>query len=103
MRGNTLICERIRPMGKNVIKAALLGAGTVGSGVYALSGMLADEMMQKTGGILEIKKVMVRDLNKNRERLGFGAFFLFRSIFFHLADANCFFNDFSFLRIFVFQ
>lgn len=54
-------------MGKNVIKAALLGAGTVGSGVYALSGMLADEMIQKTGGILEIKKVMVRDLNKNRD------------------------------------
>ena len=54
-------------MGKNVIKAALLGAGTVGSGVYALSGMLADEMMQKTGGTLEIKKVMVRDLSKDRD------------------------------------
>ncbi|MBQ6855915.1 MAG: homoserine dehydrogenase, partial [Lachnospiraceae bacterium] len=54
-------------MGMYVIKAALLGAGTVGSGVYALSGMLADEMIQKTGGILEIKKVMVRDLNKNRD------------------------------------
>ena len=54
-------------MGKNIIKAALLGAGTVGSGVYALSGMLADEMMQKTGGALEIKKIMVRDLNKRRD------------------------------------
>lgn len=54
-------------MGKNIIKAALLGAGTVGSGVYALSGMLADEMMQKTGGTLEIKKIMVRDLNKRRD------------------------------------
>lgn len=50
-----------------VIKAALLGAGTVGSGVYALSGMLADEMIHKTGGKLEIKKVMVRNMKKQRE------------------------------------
>ena len=54
-------------MEKNVIKAALLGAGTVGSGVYVLSGMLADEMQENTGGVLEIKKVMVRDLTKKRE------------------------------------
>ena len=54
-------------MEKNVIKAALLGAGTVGSGVYVLSGMLADEMHENTGGVLEIKKVMVRDLTKKRE------------------------------------
>ena len=54
-------------MGKNIIKAALLGAGTVGSGVYALSGMLSDEMHENTGGMLEIKKVMVRDLTKKRE------------------------------------
>ena len=52
---------------KHVIKAALLGAGTVGSGVYALSGMLEDEMIQKAGGSLEIKKVMVRDLTKKRD------------------------------------
>ena len=37
---------------KKVIKAALLGAGTVGSGVYALSEMLKEEMFQKTGDIL---------------------------------------------------
>lgn len=52
---------------ENVIKAALLGAGTVGSGVYALCGMLEDEMMQMTGGKMEIKKVMVRDLTKKRD------------------------------------
>ena len=52
---------------KHVIKAALLGAGTVGSGVYALSGMLEDEMIQKAGGKLEIKKVLVRDLAKKRD------------------------------------
>ena len=50
-----------------MIKAALLGAGTVGSGVFALSGMLADEMIQKTGGSLEIKKVLVRNLDKPRD------------------------------------
>lgn len=54
-------------MKTDTIKAALLGAGTVGSGVYALSGMLADEMVQKTGGSLEIKKVLVRDKNKKRD------------------------------------
>ena len=51
---------------KKVIKAALLGAGTVGSGVYALSEMLKDEMFQKTGANLEIKKVR----NTKKERPG---------------------------------
>ena len=49
---------------KKVIKAALLGAGTVGSGVDALSEMLKDEMVQKTGANLEIKKVLVRNTKK---------------------------------------
>ena len=51
---------------KKMIKAALLGAGTVGSGVYALSEMLKDEMFQKTGANLEIKKVLVRNTKKER-------------------------------------
>ena len=50
---------------RNVIKAALLGAGTVGSGVYALAEMLKDEMFQKTGASLEIKKVLVRNTKKD--------------------------------------
>ena len=59
--------EEIRTMGeRNVIKAALLGAGTVGSGVYALAEMLKDEMFQKTGASLEIKKVLVRNTKKDR-------------------------------------
>ena len=49
---------------RNVIKAALLGAGTVGSGVYALAEMLKDEMFQKTGASLEIKKVLVRSTDR---------------------------------------
>lgn len=54
-------------MEHKVVKAALLGAGTVGSGVFALSGLLKDEMVQKTGAALEIKKVLVRDKSKKRE------------------------------------
>ena len=37
-----------------------------GSGVYALSEMLKDEMFQKTGASLEIKKVLVRNVKKDR-------------------------------------
>ena len=54
-------------MDKNVIHAALLGAGTVGSGVYKLADMLSAEMVQKTGAGLVIKKVLVRNRDKVRE------------------------------------
>ena len=56
-------------MENETVKAALLGAGTVGSGVYALAGMLAGEMAQKTGGSLAIKKVLVRDTAKKRDKI----------------------------------
>ncbi|MCI8454366.1 MAG: homoserine dehydrogenase [Lachnospiraceae bacterium] len=52
---------------KTVVKAALLGAGTVGSGVYALAGLLKDEMIHKTGASLEIKKILVRNTKKERD------------------------------------
>ena len=52
---------------KRVIKAALLGAGVVGSGVYELAQILAEDIEYKTGAALEIKKVLVRNLNKKRE------------------------------------
>ena len=52
---------------KRVIRAALLGAGVVGSGVYELAGILAEDIEYKTGAALEIKKVLVRNLNKKRE------------------------------------
>lgn len=54
-------------MEQNVIHAALLGAGTVGSGVYKLADMLSAEMVQKTGAGLVIKKVLVRNPDKVRE------------------------------------
>ena len=52
---------------KRVIKAALLGAGVVGSGVYELAQILAEDIEYKTGAALEIKKVLIRNLNKKRE------------------------------------
>ena len=52
---------------RRVIKAALLGAGVVGSGVYELAQILAEDIEYKTGAALEIKKVLVRNLNKKRE------------------------------------
>lgn len=54
-------------MGKRIIKAAILGAGTVGSGVYKLAQSMSADMESKTGAGLEIKKVLVRDLAKPRE------------------------------------
>ena len=50
-----------------VIKAALLGAGVVGSGVYELAHILEADMEHKTGARLEINKVLVRNINKKRE------------------------------------
>lgn len=54
-------------MSRRVIKAAILGAGTVGSGVYKLAASMAEELENKTGAALEIKKVLVRSLGKPRE------------------------------------
>ena len=52
---------------QKVIRAALLGYGTVGSGVYALESRLKNEIVKKTGAALEIKKILVRSLGKKRE------------------------------------
>lgn len=51
---------------KRVIKAALLGAGTVGGGVYQLVKSMSADMASKTGAGLEIKKVLVRNTAKER-------------------------------------
>ncbi|MDO4475914.1 MAG: homoserine dehydrogenase [Lachnospiraceae bacterium] len=51
-------------MAKREIKAALLGLGTVGSGVYKLVHMQEPEMESKLGSTLQIKKVLVRNLEK---------------------------------------
>lgn len=48
------------------IKIGLLGAGTVGSGVIKVLGMNAEEIQQRTGVPLTLKKVLVRDKSKPR-------------------------------------
>lgn len=49
------------------IKVALLGAGTVGTGVYKLIHRRADVMEKTMGAELEIKKILVHNLAKKRE------------------------------------
>ena len=51
----------------NEIKAALLGAGTVGGGVYKLIEKRKSEMPSKVQAELTITKVLVKNLNKKRE------------------------------------
>ena len=52
---------------KKVIHAALLGAGTVGGGVYKLAKKMKKEIPHRIGCELDIKKVLVRDASKSRE------------------------------------
>ncbi len=49
------------------IYAAILGAGTVGTGVYKLCQSMKEDVVSKTGAELVIKKVLVRNLAKDRE------------------------------------
>ena len=49
------------------IKIALLGSGTVGTGVYKLIERQKEELPHKIGANLSVSKVLVRDKNKKRE------------------------------------
>ena len=51
-------------MEKKVIRAALLGFGTVGTGVYKVLEKQKEEMIPKLGSQLEISKILVRNLQK---------------------------------------
>ena len=51
----------------NKVKVALLGSGTVGTGVYKLINRQRKEMPYKVGADLVVEKVLVRDKNKKRE------------------------------------
>lgn len=55
---------------ERVIYAALLGLGTVGTGVYKVLKIQEDEMAQKIGAVVKIKKVMVRNVQKAADKLG---------------------------------
>lgn len=51
-------------MGQKVINAALLGFGTVGTGVYKVIKNQEAEMEQKVGSQVKISKILVRNLEK---------------------------------------
>lgn len=55
-------------MGKT-IKIGLLGSGTVGTGVVQVLKQNTDEISQKAGTLIEIKKILVRSLTKKRPAL----------------------------------
>ena len=50
-----------------IVKAALLGAGTVGSGVYELVKERQEDFPHICGTQIEIAKILVRDASKERE------------------------------------
>lgn len=54
--------NEIRP-----IKLAIMGAGTVGGGVYKLLQMRKDEMMQRVGTDIEISKILVKSISETRK------------------------------------
>ena len=51
-------------MENKVIKAAMLGLGTVGTGVYKVLKMQQEDMEDKIGARVELKKILVRNLKK---------------------------------------
>ncbi|NMB40949.1 MAG: homoserine dehydrogenase [Firmicutes bacterium] len=53
-------------MGKNMIRVGLLGMGTVGSGVFEILKMNEEQVRSRAGAGIEVKKVLVRDLEKER-------------------------------------
>ena len=52
---------------ERVVKAGLLGLGTVGSGVYKLVECQKGEMAMKAGAGLKIQKILVHNMNKKRK------------------------------------
>ena len=53
-------------MVKRTIKVGLLGLGTVGAGVYKLLKMNSEQISDRAGAQIEIKKILVRNLEKKR-------------------------------------
>ncbi|MDD7740482.1 MAG: homoserine dehydrogenase [Fusicatenibacter sp.] len=51
-------------MEERIIKAALMGLGTVGTGVYKVLKSQQEDMIPKLGARVEIKKILVRNLEK---------------------------------------
>ena len=57
-----------KDMAERVIKAALLGFGTVGGGVYTVLKMQQEEMVSKLGARVELKKILVRNIEKAAQK-----------------------------------
>ena len=53
----------------DTIKIALLGAGTVGSGVVRTLAMNADTIAGRSGAQIVVSKILVRDAKKHRPEL----------------------------------
>ena len=56
-------------MDNNVIKAALLGLGTVGTGVYKVFQLQDPDMKNKLNADVRIKKILVRNLEKAAKKV----------------------------------
>ncbi|MDO5346592.1 MAG: homoserine dehydrogenase [Lachnospiraceae bacterium] len=56
-------------MKKDVINVALLGLGTVGTGVYKVMKLQEPEMKAKLNTVLKIKKILVRNLEKAAKKV----------------------------------
>lgn len=56
-------------MSEQVIKAALLGLGTVGTGVYKVLKNQRQEMQDKIGMPVEISKILVRNVEKAAQKV----------------------------------
>lgn len=57
-------------MNKAVIKIGMLGAGTVGGGVLKVLEKNEKDILQKVGVPIEIKKILVRNIDSYREQYG---------------------------------
>ncbi|MDO9536405.1 MAG: homoserine dehydrogenase [Bacillota bacterium] len=53
-------------MGKKIIKVGLLGLGTVGAGLIKILQINEEQVTQRAGSKIEIKKILVRDLHRMR-------------------------------------
>ena len=56
-------------MKKDVVHVALLGLGTVGTGVYKVMREQEPEMAKKLNTVLKIKKILVRNLEKASKKV----------------------------------
>ena len=59
-------------MSEKVVNAALLGLGTVGTGVYKVIRSQEQEMTAKLGCQVKITKILVRNIEKASKKLETG-------------------------------